>query len=235
MTDSPRLSVVIPVYNEAKNLLILLERWTSFLLHQGISFEFILVNDGSTDQSAALLAQWSAQYPFVQVFTQENKGHGPAIRLGYTKALESEWVFQLDADSPYDTAAFEEMWRLRLTADFWLGEADHKNAAWFRRLISSIAVRTVQLTCGTRLRSINSPYRLMRTEDLRVILPQIPAESFAVNIMVSMYYIRHRKKIRTLVVNTIEGTAARKSRINTYFLKGALVSFWQIIQYRTRL
>jgi glycosyltransferase involved in cell wall biosynthesis len=100
-----KLSVVIPVYNE--------ERWLAELVRRvqavEIPKELILVNDFSTDGTAAILAQLEKQYPNVRVFHQpKNMGKGAALREGF-KHCTGDLVIVQDADWEYDPAEYPKL------------------------------------------------------------------------------------------------------------------------------
>ncbi len=81
----PYLSVVIPTYNRAEKL----ERTLEHLHDQSLSsesYEIIVVNDGSTDETEALLKKWSAKNPRLHVFHQKNAGQGVARNHALKKA-----------------------------------------------------------------------------------------------------------------------------------------------------
>lgn len=90
-----KLSVIIPVYNVEKYLAKCLD---SVLIASEIPYELILVNDGSTDGSAAILEEYRARFPeLVTVITKENGGLGSARNVGLAKAA-GEYLYFLDSD-----------------------------------------------------------------------------------------------------------------------------------------
>ena len=92
-----KLSVIVPVYNVEKYL----PRCLDSLLRQGMEpgeYEVICVNDGSLDNSAAILAEYEQKYPdFFKVVTQENQGLGGARNTG-TALAQGEYATYLDSD-----------------------------------------------------------------------------------------------------------------------------------------
>ena len=92
-----KLSVIVPVYNVER----FLPRCLDSLLRQGMEageWEVICVNDGSPDNSAAILAEYEKKYPDVfKVITQENQGLGGARNTG-TALAQGEWIAYLDSD-----------------------------------------------------------------------------------------------------------------------------------------
>ena len=90
------ISIIVPVYNVARWL----ARCLDSLLSQGLDqneYEIILVDDGSTDDSPAILARYAAEHPQIRVFKQENGGPGMARNKGLELA-RGEWIAFVDAD-----------------------------------------------------------------------------------------------------------------------------------------
>src|SRR5215831_9975475 len=99
MSAEPRLSVVIPVYNEEASLPALFARLYPALDALAISYEIIFVNDGSRDRSAALLRTQFQKRPDVTrvVLFNGNYGQHMAIIAGFERC-RGERVVTLDAD-----------------------------------------------------------------------------------------------------------------------------------------
>ena len=97
------LSVIIPVYNAEKTLENTVK---SILVQKGISYEIILVNDGSSDKSAELCDSLMQQHDNIKVLHQENKGSLWA-RLNGTKKAMGQHVMYVDADDYIYEGAFE--------------------------------------------------------------------------------------------------------------------------------
>lgn len=91
---TPRLSMIVPVYNAA----VYLAAGVNALLTQTFAdFELLLVDDGSTDGSAALCDELAATDPRVRVIHQQNAGAGPARNAGID-AARGEYLMFPDAD-----------------------------------------------------------------------------------------------------------------------------------------
>ena len=99
MAGTPKLSVVIPVYNEEAVLPTLFSRLYPVLDGLAISYEVVFVNDGSKDRSAALLREQFARHPRHTrvVFFHANFGQHSAVMAGLAYA-RGEYVVTLDAD-----------------------------------------------------------------------------------------------------------------------------------------
>ncbi|WP_319237992.1 glycosyltransferase [uncultured Propionivibrio sp.] len=98
-TASPKLSVVIPVYNEEATLPALFGRLYPALDQLGISYEILFTNDGSRDKSAALLADQFRARPDVTrvILFNGNFGQHRAILAGFAHA-RGDCIVTLDAD-----------------------------------------------------------------------------------------------------------------------------------------
>jgi glycosyltransferase involved in cell wall biosynthesis len=100
---SPLLTVVIPCYNEARNIPLLLARFAEKLDRPDV--ELLLVNNGSQDDSAAVLADTLPQYPFARtVHVPVNQGYGYGILSGLanTTAPYIGWTHADMQTDPYD-------------------------------------------------------------------------------------------------------------------------------------
>jgi glycosyltransferase involved in cell wall biosynthesis len=94
--ETPKISVVIPVYNEVRTIGQVLDR----VLHCGFEVEIIVVDDASTDGTREFLRTF--EHPRVKVlYHAKNRGKGAALRLGFA-AASNPYVFVQDADLEYD-------------------------------------------------------------------------------------------------------------------------------------
>lgn len=94
MKSAPDISVVMSVYNNADTLLAALN---SILTQEGVALEFIVVNDGSTDGSAAILDEAALQDSRLRIVHQENTGLTRALITGCALAT-APWIARQDAD-----------------------------------------------------------------------------------------------------------------------------------------
>lgn len=92
------LSVVVPVFNERRTI----NRVVASLFALPLPLEVIVVDDGSTDGTCAMLTRLNHEYPDLNVlFEEKNKGKGAALRRGFSVATGTHVVVQ-DADLEYD-------------------------------------------------------------------------------------------------------------------------------------
>jgi glycosyltransferase involved in cell wall biosynthesis len=101
MTTAFEVSIVVPLYNEEKGIALLLERVLRLveMLKPRLSVEVVLVDDGSVDNTPALMADAARQHPCVTaVFLSRNFGHQIAVSSGMAYARGTRAIFIIDGD-----------------------------------------------------------------------------------------------------------------------------------------
>jgi glycosyltransferase involved in cell wall biosynthesis len=152
---SVELSVVVPVCNEAENVEPLAREIDAALNNR--SYEMIFVDDGSTDETAAILKRLKTQLPALRVLSHSfRSGQSAAVASG-VRAARAPWVATLDGDGQNDPADIPKLIAARDAPEgrgvqLFMGnrKASRKDTA-FRKLQSSIAngVRSSLLGDGT--------------------------------------------------------------------------------------
>jgi glycosyltransferase involved in cell wall biosynthesis len=167
----PSLSVFFPAYNDAPSLPKLLAKTFDTLEFHVADYEVIVVNDGSYDNTAAVLEQLRAQYgPRLRVVTHpRNRGYGGALRSGFV-AAGKEFVFYTDGDSQYDVDELPRLLDLvgpdtGLVNGFKLERHDPAHRIWIGKTYNFCA----RLLFRIRIRDIDCDYRLIRRSLLQRI------------------------------------------------------------------
>jgi dolichol-phosphate mannosyltransferase len=136
-----RLSVVVPAYNEEQSIPILCERLLAVLDEVGTPFEIILVNDGSKDNTGAVLRAAAARRKEIKVIElKRNSGQTAAMMCGIDHA-SGDIIIPIDADLQNDPADIPALLaKLAEGYDVVSGwRKDRKDAALRRNLPSRIA------------------------------------------------------------------------------------------------
>ena len=146
-----KISVVVPVRNEADNIIPLLEEITAALVCAE-AYEIIYVNDGSTDATPAVLQQALTQFSQLRVLQHpESYGQSTAIYTG-VKAARQPWIATLDGDGQNDPAVIPRLYQVLMSqrqqqpklsmVAGW--RSDRHDSAW--RLLSSKIANGVRAT-----------------------------------------------------------------------------------------
>lgn len=167
MAEAPRLSVVIPVFNEQDNLEPLLAELSPVLDGLGLAWEVLFVNDASTDASAQILARLAAGEPRLRVITHRiNSGESAGQASGF-RAARGELVLTMDADLQNDPADIPRyLAALDTGAHCVCGYRADRQEGWLRRFASRTANRFRAAITGDHLRDAGCTYRLMRRDAL---------------------------------------------------------------------
>jgi len=103
---SPQLSIVIPAYNEGARIERTLDRVMSCVEQQGWDAEVLVVDDGSVDETAAIIARWMETHPRLHLVKNEgNRGKGYSVRNGLLQAAGDVVMFtDADLSAPMEEA-----------------------------------------------------------------------------------------------------------------------------------
>jgi len=104
-----RLTIVIPVYNEAPSVAILLQKVVAVPL-PGIEKEIIVIESNSSDGSRAIVQKLASEHKFRTIFEDRPQGKGHAVKAGLAAAT-GEWILIQDGDLEYDVADYPALLR----------------------------------------------------------------------------------------------------------------------------
>lgn len=194
----PELALIIPAYNEEKNIKSTLASWAKVLEPLEIDYVIHVYNDGSSDKTALAVSEMTGQNKRVVLHDQKNSGHGPTILRGYLENSQAEWLFQADSDNEIDPGSFRLLWEQRKGYDFILGRRAGRNSAFARKIVSLVSRITVWALYSRKIFDVNSPFRLMRSAGFRGLFEMIPRGTFAPNLIITGF--AGLKGMRTLEI-----------------------------------
>jgi glycosyltransferase involved in cell wall biosynthesis len=120
MVNNPKISVVIPVYNAEKYLLECLDSVVNQTLKD---IEIICVNDGSTDNSSAILEEYESQDERIKIINKPNSGYGHTMNVGLDNAA-GEYIGIVESDDFVKPDMYETLYSLAAKYDLDLIKAD---------------------------------------------------------------------------------------------------------------
>jgi glycosyltransferase involved in cell wall biosynthesis len=167
MNDAPYLSLVIPVYNEQENVSLLLERVGAALAQLGKPFEVILVDDGSADQTPALLAEGQKRYPWLRVLRMaKNGGQSAAFHAGFD-AARGELIATIDGDLQNDPEEIPRLVPMLEGYDMITGWRKDRQDTRFRKIQTRIANRVRNWLSDENINDSASSLKIYRRECLK--------------------------------------------------------------------
>ena len=184
-----QLVIVIPVYNEIKNLDNLFDEWSHILPKS--QFDFLFVNDGSSDESKFLIEKYQSIYSNIILLNKENSGHGHTILKGYEYAIEKKYnfVFQIDSDNQFSNLDFNKFWSEKdSNFDLIIGNRKKRNDPYLRVFLSKVILRNlIKLIFFKNIKDPNIPYRLIKIKALKDYIDSLTFIPLAPNLLMSIY------------------------------------------------
>ena len=169
----PELSLVFPVFDEERNLGTLIESALATGARLARDFEIVVVDDGSRDESAAIMDAWSERDARIRVLRHSaNTGYGAALRSGL-RGARGNLVFFSDADLQFNLGELEELLAHTHDFDIVAGYRSPRRDPWPRRLIAATWGLLIQVLFGLRVRDIDCAFKVFR----RPVLDAIPIQS----------------------------------------------------------
>ena len=196
------LSVVIPIKNEAASLVELIREFSETLTAWGRSYELIVIDDGSTDESFAILGRLQAADPRLRVIRfRRNFGQTAAFAAGFAHA-RGRLIVTSDGDLQNDPRDIPAMIAaLEAGVDIVCGwRKDRKDALLSRRLPSTMANALISAVTGVHLHDYGCSLKVFRAEivkDMKVygemhrFLPAIASEQTS---SISEMVVNHRAR-----------------------------------------
>ncbi len=196
-----KISFLIPVYNEAPTIAELIERVSTLPFEK----QLIVIDDGSTDGTAAILDRISAERRDIHLVRQPNRGKGAALRAGIPFVTGDITVIQ-DADLEYDPAEVPA-----LIEPIQLGQADvvygsrlsggkPQRAYLFWHLVGN---RFLSLVTGvlynTTLTDMETGYKAFRTDVLQSL--DLREDDFAIEPEITAKICKQRLRIYELPIS----------------------------------
>jgi glycosyltransferase involved in cell wall biosynthesis len=166
-TAPKSLSIFFPAYNDARSIAALVAQADRAARRLTEDYEIIVVNDGSSDDTAAVLEGLKTEFARLRVVDHAvNRGYGGALRSGFATATK-EAIFYTDGDGQYDPAEMESLWQaVAGGADFAQGYKIARHDPSYRIVVGRLYRTTVRTLFKLRVRDVDCDFRLMRREVL---------------------------------------------------------------------
>ena len=220
------LYIVIPAYNEAENIAACVADWYPIVeRYEGEGSRLVVIDDGSKDDTYALLCSLAKDRPLLVPLTKKNGGHGSAVLHGYRYAIDhgADLVFQTDSDGQTNPDEFEAFWNERNRFDAVIGCRTKRGDGAQRAFIERVVCLLLRIYFGVKVPDANAPFRLMRTALLQKYIGRLPQDFNIPNIMLTAYFARFEEKLKFLPI-TFKPRTKGKNSLN---LKKIVKIGWQ--------
>ena len=227
--------VVLPTYNEAENIVEVLER----IRAASADLEVLVVDDGSPDGTADLAEKWGIENDGVQILRRTDKsGLGSAYRAGFAEGLSQGFdiLIEMDSDLQHDPAmlpalvhAVEDGAHLAIGSRYVPG-GELPGMSFFRRFISQAGNLYASIVLGMHVRDATAGFRAYAADALRAIdLPDIKADGYGFQIEMAYSVYRNKGRIVEVPITFAErerGTSKMSGRIVVEAM--LLVTWWGV-------
>jgi len=178
------LAVILPAYNEAQVIASTVSIVHSMLDGWKVDFEIIVVNDGSTDATGAILAALAARDPRIRFVTHAvNSGYGAALVSGFAAATK-ELIFFMDADGQFDIRDLRTFFLFIDRYDAVIGYRIDRQDSWMRKLNAWGWKLLIGWVLGVHVRDVDCAFKLLHSDFLR----QHPLETRGAMINAELLY-----------------------------------------------
>ncbi len=189
VTERPRLSIVVPAYNEEAVIGRFVESVHTEVSPLGVTWEILVVDDGSTDATATIAREAARTDDRVRLLETAHRGKGAAVREGFL-AARGEWVLMADADlsMPWgnlrrflDVAAENPAPQIIIGSREAPG-AQRTGEAWSRRVSGRVFNALVRLFAVRGIHDTQCGYKLLSAEAVAALAPHLTIDGFAFDV-----------------------------------------------------
>jgi glycosyltransferase involved in cell wall biosynthesis len=226
------LTTFFPAYNDQHTIEGIVRTAAQEMRKVTDDFEVLVVDDGSKDETGAILDRLAAELPFMRVIHHErNLGYGAALITGFANA-KKDLIFYTDGDGQYDVRELHNLLaRLAPNIDLVNGYKVRRADAWYRIWIGALYRRAMRLAFRISIRDVDCDFRLFR----RHIFETISLEARSGVICVEM-----AKKFEQAGFRMVEVPVSHYPRMHgrseffrlrhlAYTFKGLLRIWWTLV------
>jgi glycosyltransferase involved in cell wall biosynthesis len=231
----PKLSVVIPAYNEKQTVHELLGRVAVAPLPEGVTLEMVVVDDGSTDGTRELLADLAERgdpAPFRLVLHEKNRGKGAAVRSGLA-AGDGDFLLIQDADLEYDPREYPGLLGpiLEGEADVvygsrFLGGRPHRVLFFWHSLGNRFLTTLSNMFTDLNLSDMETCYKVFRRDVLEGV--ELRSDRFGIEPELTAKMARKGARIYEVPISYRGRTYAEGKKIGW---KDGFAAIWAIVRY----
>lgn len=225
----PKLSIIVPVYNEANELPRLIKRFMT--LSFPFDTEWIYVDDHSTDNSAEVLRSLSGTYGYRTIFQDANQGKGAAVIRGIREAT-GDYIMIQDADFEYDPREIPMLMKplLENQADVVFGSRFKKSSAQVHRtfhyLVNRFLTLLSNLLSDLYLTDMETCYKVFRADLLKAMC--LSSQRFGIEVELSAYVAKTSARLHELSISYYPRTPLEGKKINW---RDGLAALWHLIHF----
>jgi glycosyltransferase involved in cell wall biosynthesis len=227
------LSVVLPAYNEEGSIARTVKATAAFLKQQNEfkEYEIIVVDDGSTDQTAGILKKLKDVEPLKVITHPANLGFGGAVASGIKQARFS-WLLLMDSDGQFKIDSIQKFTEYLSEYEIIAGYRNPRADAFYRELLGKTYTFLACRLFGLMLRDINCGFKMFKKESLRLNGAHYHAGVFYTNIFIKAK--RDGYRIKEVPVDHYPRTCGKQTGANFDVVFKAVMDLGKLIFARNK-
>lgn len=199
---SNTLYIVMPTYNEEKNIENVVQEWYPILKCGDIKSKLVIADGGSTDNTYNLLLEMKKKYPNLEVISKPGTDHGTKVIFLYKYAIKNgaDWIFQTDSDGQTLPSEFNLFWSKKDSFDVILGNRKKRGDGLKRKLVENTLRLYLKIFFGVWVPDANAPFRLMKSDVVNKYLELFPSNFNLPNAILSALFVKFNEKTSFKVI-----------------------------------
>lgn len=232
------LSVIVPVYNEEKTLYKNIIEFNNYLLKQNFSYEIIIVNDGSSDDTEKEIHRLEKEVSLLFVNNSVNKGKGFVVRQGLVLGSGDYRMF-IDADNATTINHLDLVWgKFNKGADLVIGTRNSKDIEGASQVLAQAKWKRILGVSGNILiQSLLVPgvwdtqcgFKIFKKEIIEDTVAKTKTNRWAIDVEMLLLAQKNNFKITKIPVSW------KNSEFSRVGVKGYLVALKEVLQIKKNL
>lgn len=224
------LYVVMPAYNEEKNIEQTVVSWAKVLRNGSSESRIVVADSGSTDRTHEKLLRLKNRIKQLEILEDTDRFHGPKVVALYKYAINAgaDYIFQTDSDGQTNPDEFEDFWNRRQEYEGIIGFRKKRGDGKARAFVEKVVCFLLRVFFKVKVPDANAPFRLMKTTLLKDYISDIPDDYALPNIILTAYFARFN---RDILFREISFQSRMKGKNSINLKKIAMIGFRSLFSF----
>ena len=202
------VSIIIPAFNEEQSIHPVINKIEEVLIASNVSYEIIVVDDGSTDRTCDIVEKTNAKL----IRHDHNMGYGASLKTGVRHSKFDKTII-IDADSTYPEDALPQLLEKSQQYDMVVGARTGENVyvPVIRRPAKWVLNKLANFLTGTKIKDLNSGFRIFKKDSLLRFINLLP-DGFSFTTTITIAMLTSNYTVKYLPINYYKRKGKSKIR-----------------------